>query len=107
MVWTGLVWLGIDTALVNAVMNLQVSENAWKVPSGCTTCGLLSCTQLHRVGWLVNCCIEPSLPKTVIISRLTEFHALKSYDMASGKDMELLFHGLVGTSYIGCSTELV
>jgi hypothetical protein len=36
-------------ALVNSVMNLRVPYNAGKLPSGCTTCGLSSGTQLHRV----------------------------------------------------------
>jgi hypothetical protein len=36
-------------ALVNSVMNLRVPLNAGKLSSGCTTCGLLSGTQLHRV----------------------------------------------------------
>jgi hypothetical protein len=35
--------------LVNAVMELRVSENAGKLPSGYTTCGLSSGTQLHRL----------------------------------------------------------
>jgi hypothetical protein len=36
-------------ALVNAVMNLRVPQNAGELPSGCTTDGLSSSTQLHRV----------------------------------------------------------
>jgi hypothetical protein len=36
-------------ALVNAVMNFWVPKNSGKLPSGCTTCGLSSGTQLHRV----------------------------------------------------------
>jgi hypothetical protein len=36
-------------ALVNAVMNLRVPQNAGKVSSGSTTCGLSSGTELHRV----------------------------------------------------------
>jgi hypothetical protein len=36
-------------ALVNVVMNLRVPQNVGKLPSGCTTCGLLCGTQLHRV----------------------------------------------------------
>jgi hypothetical protein len=35
--------------LVNSVMNLRASQNTGKLPSGCTTCGLSSGTQLHRV----------------------------------------------------------
>jgi hypothetical protein len=40
-------------ALLNSVMNLRVPPNAGKLPSGCTTCGLSSGTQLHRVCYLV------------------------------------------------------
>jgi hypothetical protein len=50
--WTGLVWLRIGTggqAFVNSVMNLRVPLNAGNLPSGCTTCGLSSGTQLHTV----------------------------------------------------------
>jgi hypothetical protein len=36
-------------ALVNAVMNLRVSQNAGKLPSGCTTCGLPSGACLYIV----------------------------------------------------------
>jgi hypothetical protein len=48
-------WIGLAQdryrwkALVNAVMNLQVPQNAGKLPSGSTTYGLSSGTQLHRV----------------------------------------------------------
>jgi hypothetical protein len=37
------------SALVNAVMNLRVPQNAGKLPSGCTTCDLSSSAQLHTV----------------------------------------------------------
>jgi hypothetical protein len=48
-------WIGLAQdryrwrALVNTVMNLRVQKNAGKLPNGCTTCGLSSGTQLHRV----------------------------------------------------------
>jgi hypothetical protein len=36
-------------ALVNLVMNLQVSKNAWNLSSDLTAGGLFSSAQLHRV----------------------------------------------------------
>jgi hypothetical protein len=48
-------WIGLAQfryrwrALVNSVMNLRVPKKCWELPSGCTTCGLSSGTQLHRV----------------------------------------------------------
>jgi hypothetical protein len=48
-------WIGLDQdrcrrrALVNSVMNLWVPKNAENLSSGCTSCGLSSGTQLHRV----------------------------------------------------------
>jgi hypothetical protein len=48
-------WIGLAKdryrwrALVNSVMNLRVPLNAGNLPSGCTSCGLSSGTQLHRV----------------------------------------------------------
>jgi hypothetical protein len=36
-------------ALVNLVLNLQVVENAGKLPSGLTSGGLSSGAQLHRI----------------------------------------------------------
>jgi hypothetical protein len=50
-------WIGLAEyryrwrALVNSVMNLRVSKNAGKLPSGCTACGLSCGTQLHRVSY--------------------------------------------------------
>jgi hypothetical protein len=47
-------WIGLAQdryrwrALVNSVMNLGVPENAGKLSSGCATCGLSICTELHR-----------------------------------------------------------
>jgi hypothetical protein len=38
---------------VNAVLNLWVPKNAGKLPSGCTTCGPWSGTQVHRVSKLL------------------------------------------------------
>jgi hypothetical protein len=40
--------------LMNSVMNLRVPQNAGKLSSGCTTGGLLSSAQLHRVGQSVS-----------------------------------------------------
>jgi hypothetical protein len=48
-------WVGVARdryrwrALVNSVMNLWVPYNAGNLPSGCTSCGLSSGVQLHRV----------------------------------------------------------
>jgi hypothetical protein len=48
-------WIGLAQdryrwrALVNLVMNNSGSIKCWELPSGCTTCGLSSDTQLHRV----------------------------------------------------------
>jgi hypothetical protein len=51
----GVDWIGTAQdryrwrALINAVMNLWVPENAGNLASGYITCGLSSGTQLHRV----------------------------------------------------------
>jgi hypothetical protein len=54
--WGDVDWIGLAQdrnrwrALVNAVMNLWVPQNAGKLWSGCTTGVLSSSAQLHRVG---------------------------------------------------------
>jgi hypothetical protein len=66
----GVDWIGLAQdryrwrALVNLVMNLWVPQNAEKLPSGCTTCDLLSGAQLHRVSQLLN-----AVPLTSILSQ--------------------------------------
>jgi hypothetical protein len=53
-------WIGLAQdrytwrALVNSEMNLRVPSSAGNLPNGCTTGGLLSGTQLHRVSSLVH-----------------------------------------------------
>jgi hypothetical protein len=39
-------------SLVSSVMKLRVPQNPGELPSGCTTCGLSSGTQLHRVSYI-------------------------------------------------------
>jgi hypothetical protein len=57
--WGGVDWIGLAQdrdrrrALVNAVMNLRVQQNAGKVSSGCTTGALSSGVQLHGINLLV------------------------------------------------------
>jgi hypothetical protein len=45
---------GKRRALVNAVMNLRVPQNAGDLPSGCRIGGLSSSAQLHRVSYPYN-----------------------------------------------------
>jgi hypothetical protein len=47
---------------VNVVMNFRVPYNAGKLPSGCTTCGLSSGTQLHRVRYIISFTIKIFTP---------------------------------------------
>jgi hypothetical protein len=53
--WGDVDWIGLAQdrdrwrALVNSVLNLQVSQNVGKLSSVLTTGGLLSSAQLHRV----------------------------------------------------------
>jgi hypothetical protein len=48
-------WIGLAQdsekwrALLKAVMKLRVPQNAGRLSSGCTTCGLSSGTQLHKI----------------------------------------------------------
>jgi hypothetical protein len=55
MGWDEVDWIGLAqdrnrlTALVNAVMNLRVPQNAGKLSSGLTTGVLSSSAQLYRV----------------------------------------------------------
>jgi hypothetical protein len=54
--WCGVDWIGVDQdrdkrrALVNAIMNLPVPQNAGKPPRGYSTSGLSSSAHLHVVG---------------------------------------------------------
>jgi hypothetical protein len=55
MGWGGVDWIGVAQnmdkwkALVNAVMNLQVPQNAGNLSSSYTTGGLSSCAQFNKV----------------------------------------------------------
>jgi hypothetical protein len=48
-------WIGLtqDRYRWRAVVHAGAIE-CWELPSGCTTCGLWSCTQLHRVSQSVS-----------------------------------------------------
>jgi hypothetical protein len=76
----GVDWIGLAQdrymwrALVNAVMNFWVPQNAEKLPSGCTTRSLSSGAQFHRVSQLVVYCDvfdrRPSLLcNTLVVTR--------------------------------------
>jgi hypothetical protein len=58
--WGGVDWIGLPQdrdkwrALVNAVMKLQVLQNAGKLSSSYTTGGLSSNAQLHRVSYIMH-----------------------------------------------------
>jgi hypothetical protein len=58
MEFGGVDWIGLAQdryrwrAPVNTAMNLWVPYNAGELPSGCTSCGLSSGTQLHRVSYI-------------------------------------------------------
>jgi hypothetical protein len=51
--WGKVVWIDLAQdrnrwrAVVNVEMNRRVPKNAGKLPSGCSTCGLLCSAQLH------------------------------------------------------------
>jgi hypothetical protein len=53
--WSGVDWIGLTQdrdrwrVLVNSVMYLRVSPNAGKLSSVCTTGGLSSSAQFHRI----------------------------------------------------------
>jgi hypothetical protein len=51
MLWTGLVWVRIDTGgeVCERGNEPSGSIKCWELPSGCTTCGLSSGTHLHMV----------------------------------------------------------
>jgi hypothetical protein len=62
--WSDVDWIGLAQdrhrwrALVNTIMNLWVPEIAGKLSSGCTTDGLSSSAQLHRVSVPVQADLE-------------------------------------------------
>jgi hypothetical protein len=57
VLWTGLVWLRIGTGGESSCERGNEpsgSIKCWELPSGCTSSGLSSGTQLHRVSYLVS-----------------------------------------------------
>jgi hypothetical protein len=56
------------------------SIKCWELPSGCTTCGLSSGTQLHRVSYLVIhgrtlLTADQPVPRSLHTLRTTDFNA--------------------------------
>jgi hypothetical protein len=74
MLWTGLVWLRIGTGgeLLWTQYAPSGSIKCWELPSGCTSCGPSSGTQLHRVSYLVPSLIH--FYKTSVLTRVSWRH---------------------------------